>query len=126
MDKRDSTNTPIYKLRRRVLPILGAFCDQVIDARAFDSAQVVYNMLNPSAAAGLPANYHRIMDGSSIIPERPASAVSRAQVGHQPVEAAKLEIENPALAALQGKFPVDQNRLSERIVIGVEFARIGH
>jgi aryl-alcohol dehydrogenase-like predicted oxidoreductase len=30
---------------------------QVIDARAFDSAQVVYNMLNPSAAAGLPAAY---------------------------------------------------------------------
>jgi aryl-alcohol dehydrogenase-like predicted oxidoreductase len=30
---------------------------QVIDARAFDSAQVVYNMLNPSAAAALPANY---------------------------------------------------------------------
>jgi aryl-alcohol dehydrogenase-like predicted oxidoreductase len=30
---------------------------QVIDARAFDSAQVVYNMLNPSAAAGLPTNY---------------------------------------------------------------------
>jgi aryl-alcohol dehydrogenase-like predicted oxidoreductase len=30
---------------------------QVIDARALDSAQVVYNMLNPSAAAGLPANY---------------------------------------------------------------------
>jgi len=30
---------------------------QVIDARAFDSAQVVYNMLNPSAATGLPANY---------------------------------------------------------------------
>src|SRR6516164_74789 len=30
---------------------------QAIDARAFDSAQVVYNMLNPSAAAGLPANY---------------------------------------------------------------------
>ena len=30
---------------------------QVIDARAFDSAQVVYNILNPSAAAGLPANY---------------------------------------------------------------------
>ena len=28
---------------------------QVIDARAFDSAQVVYNMLNPSAAAALPA-----------------------------------------------------------------------
>jgi aryl-alcohol dehydrogenase-like predicted oxidoreductase len=27
---------------------------QVIDARAFDSAQVVYNMLNPSAAAELP------------------------------------------------------------------------
>jgi aryl-alcohol dehydrogenase-like predicted oxidoreductase len=30
---------------------------QVIDARAFDSAQVVYNMLNLSAAAGLPENY---------------------------------------------------------------------
>ena len=30
---------------------------RVIDARAFDSAQVVYNMLNPSAAAALPANY---------------------------------------------------------------------
>ena len=30
---------------------------QVIDARAFDSAQVSYNMLNPSAAMALPANY---------------------------------------------------------------------
>ena len=30
---------------------------QVIDARLFDSAQVVYNMLNPSAATLLPANY---------------------------------------------------------------------
>jgi aryl-alcohol dehydrogenase-like predicted oxidoreductase len=30
---------------------------RVIDARVFDSAQVVYNMLNPSAAAALPANY---------------------------------------------------------------------
>jgi aryl-alcohol dehydrogenase-like predicted oxidoreductase len=30
---------------------------QVIDSGAFDSAQVVYNMLNPSAAVGLPANY---------------------------------------------------------------------
>jgi aryl-alcohol dehydrogenase-like predicted oxidoreductase len=30
---------------------------QVTDARAFDSAQVVYNMLNPSAADALPANY---------------------------------------------------------------------
>jgi len=30
---------------------------QVIDARVFDSAQVSYNMLNPSAAAALPANY---------------------------------------------------------------------
>jgi aryl-alcohol dehydrogenase-like predicted oxidoreductase len=30
---------------------------QVIDARVFDSAQVVYNMLNPSAAAELPLNY---------------------------------------------------------------------
>jgi aryl-alcohol dehydrogenase-like predicted oxidoreductase len=30
---------------------------RVIDARAFDSAQVVYNMLNPSAATDLPSNY---------------------------------------------------------------------
>jgi aryl-alcohol dehydrogenase-like predicted oxidoreductase len=30
---------------------------QVIDANAFDSAQVVYNMLNPSAAIALPPNY---------------------------------------------------------------------
>ena len=30
---------------------------QVIDARVFDSAQVVYNMLNPSADCELPANY---------------------------------------------------------------------
>src|ERR1700716_3708679 len=30
---------------------------QVIDARAFDSAQVVYNMLNPSASEELPKNY---------------------------------------------------------------------
>jgi aryl-alcohol dehydrogenase-like predicted oxidoreductase len=30
---------------------------RVIDARVFDSAQVVYNMLNPSAAKELPTNY---------------------------------------------------------------------
>jgi L-galactose dehydrogenase/L-glyceraldehyde 3-phosphate reductase len=30
---------------------------QVIDSGAFDSAQAVYNMLNPSAAVALPANY---------------------------------------------------------------------
>src|SRR5580693_1540700 len=30
---------------------------QVIDAGAFDSAQVVYNMLNPSAAVTLPKHY---------------------------------------------------------------------
>jgi aryl-alcohol dehydrogenase-like predicted oxidoreductase len=30
---------------------------KVIDARAFDSAQVVYNMVNPSAAVALPASY---------------------------------------------------------------------
>jgi aryl-alcohol dehydrogenase-like predicted oxidoreductase len=30
---------------------------QVIEARAFDSAQVVYNMLNPSAAVELPTGY---------------------------------------------------------------------
>ena len=30
---------------------------QVVDSGAFDSAQVVYNMLNPSAAVASPANY---------------------------------------------------------------------
>jgi aryl-alcohol dehydrogenase-like predicted oxidoreductase len=30
---------------------------QVIDARTFDSAQIVYNMLNPSAGETLPENY---------------------------------------------------------------------
>jgi aryl-alcohol dehydrogenase-like predicted oxidoreductase len=30
---------------------------QAIDSGAFDSAQAVYNMLNPSAATGLPAHY---------------------------------------------------------------------
>jgi aryl-alcohol dehydrogenase-like predicted oxidoreductase len=34
-----------------------AALNQVIDAGAFDSAQVVYNMLNPSAAEALPKNY---------------------------------------------------------------------
>ncbi len=34
-----------------------AALQQVIDARVFDSAQVVYNMLNPSAAEVLPPNY---------------------------------------------------------------------
>jgi aryl-alcohol dehydrogenase-like predicted oxidoreductase len=34
-----------------------AALQQAIDARAFDSAQAVYNMLNPSAASGLPASY---------------------------------------------------------------------
>src|SRR5258706_15900781 len=30
---------------------------EVIDARVFDSSQVTYNILNPSAASALPANY---------------------------------------------------------------------
>jgi aryl-alcohol dehydrogenase-like predicted oxidoreductase len=34
-----------------------AALNQVIDARAFDTAQVVYNMLNPSASEQLPLNY---------------------------------------------------------------------
>ena len=34
-----------------------AALQQVIDSRAFDSAQVVYNILNPSAAEDLPENY---------------------------------------------------------------------
>ncbi len=49
---------------------------QVIDAGGFDSAQVVYNMLNPSAATGAAAKTirRRIMAGCSITPRRPAPA----------------------------------------------------
>jgi aryl-alcohol dehydrogenase-like predicted oxidoreductase len=47
------------KIRFLGLTALGdtAALHQVIDARVFDSAQVVYNMLNPSAAVELPQNY---------------------------------------------------------------------
>jgi aryl-alcohol dehydrogenase-like predicted oxidoreductase len=47
------------KIRFLGLTAIGdtAALHQVIDARAFDSAQVVYNMLNPSAADALPADY---------------------------------------------------------------------
>src|ERR1700692_1016235 len=47
------------KIRFLGLTALGdtAALHRGIDARAFDSAQVVYNMLNPSAAEALPANY---------------------------------------------------------------------
>jgi len=47
------------KIRFSGITALGdtAALHRVIDARAFDSAQVVYNMLNPSAADALPANY---------------------------------------------------------------------
>ena len=47
------------KIRFLGITALGdtAALHQVIDARVFDSAQVVYNMLNPSAAGALPARY---------------------------------------------------------------------
>jgi aryl-alcohol dehydrogenase-like predicted oxidoreductase len=47
------------KIRFLGLTALGdtAALHQLIDAGVFDSAQVVYNMLNPSAAQELPANY---------------------------------------------------------------------
>jgi aryl-alcohol dehydrogenase-like predicted oxidoreductase len=47
------------KIRFLGLTALGdtAALHRVIDARAFDSAQVVYNMLNPSASEQLPQNY---------------------------------------------------------------------
>jgi aryl-alcohol dehydrogenase-like predicted oxidoreductase len=47
------------KIRFLGMTALGhtAALHQVMDARVFDSAQVVYNMLNPSAAEGLPTNY---------------------------------------------------------------------
>ena len=47
------------KIRLLGLTAIGetAALHQVIDARVFDSAQVVYNMLNPSAAVALPLSY---------------------------------------------------------------------
>src|SRR5256714_1660517 len=47
------------KIRFLGMTALGdtAALHQVIDARVFDSAQVVYNILNPSAAGALPARY---------------------------------------------------------------------
>ena len=47
------------KIRFLGITALGdtAALQQVIDAHAFGSAQVVYNMLNPSATEELPANY---------------------------------------------------------------------
>ncbi len=47
------------KIRFLGITALGdtAALHQVIDTNAFDSAQVVYNMLNPSAGEELPANY---------------------------------------------------------------------
>ncbi|MCU1273063.1 MAG: L-galactose dehydrogenase/L-glyceraldehyde 3-phosphate reductase, partial [Bryobacterales bacterium] len=47
------------KIRFLGITALGdtAALQQVVDARAFDSAQVVYNMLNPSAAEQLLPNY---------------------------------------------------------------------
>src|SRR3954465_4516571 len=47
------------KIRFLGITALGdtAALHQVIGARVFDSAQVVYNMLNPSAACALPARY---------------------------------------------------------------------
>jgi aryl-alcohol dehydrogenase-like predicted oxidoreductase len=47
------------KIRFLGLTALGdtAALHRVIDTRAFDSAQAVYNMLNPSAAEALPQNY---------------------------------------------------------------------
>jgi len=47
------------KIRFLGITALGdtAALHQVIDARVFDSAQIIYNMLNPSAAGELPARY---------------------------------------------------------------------
>jgi len=54
-----------------------AALNQVIDAGAFDSAQIVYNMLNPSAAGALPENYpaqdyermfdHTVAPGTGVV-----------------------------------------------------------
>ena len=67
------------KIRFLGLTALGdtAALHQVIDARVFDSAQVVYNMLNPSAASHCRrAIRRRIMDDCSNTPRPPALASS--------------------------------------------------
>jgi aryl-alcohol dehydrogenase-like predicted oxidoreductase len=67
-----------WKTRFLGLTAIGdtAALHRVIDARVFDSAQVVYNMLNPSAAGELQRTIQRrIMDGCSITPRRPASGL---------------------------------------------------
>ena len=57
--RRSSACAQQGKIRFLGITALGdtAALHQVIDARVFDSAQVVYNMLNPSAAGALPASY---------------------------------------------------------------------
>ena len=65
------------KIRFLGMTALGdtAALHQVIDARVFDSAQVVYNMLNPSAAENCRRTIRRrIMDDCSITPRPPALA----------------------------------------------------
>ena len=61
------------KIRFLGITALGdtAALHQVIDARVFDSAQIVYNMLNPSAACELPASYPaqdygRLFDATTV------------------------------------------------------------
>ena len=61
------------KIRFLGLTALGdtAALHEVINARVFDSAQVVYNMLNPSAADALPQNYPaqdygRLFDATTV------------------------------------------------------------
>src|ERR1700687_4219989 len=48
---------------------------QVIDAGVFDSAQVVYNMLNPSAATALPANNYPAQDYGRLFDHTKAAGV---------------------------------------------------
>ena len=76
---------------------------QVIDASIFDSAQVVYNMLNPSAAAELPRK-HRTMGGCLIILGQPAlassvSACSRAARCPDRLSVIPLRVHRPSQSA---------------------------
>jgi L-galactose dehydrogenase/L-glyceraldehyde 3-phosphate reductase len=79
------------KIRFSGISALGdtAALHRVIDARAFDSAQVVYNMLNPSAAEDLPMNYpaqdygrlfdHTAAAGVGVVGIRVLASGARAQ-----------------------------------------------
>src|SRR6202030_392466 len=108
---------------------------QVIDAGAFDSAQVVCNMLNPSAASELPPNYpaqdyeadveraRRVMPlvkeefAASLTEAATRFAISHAAIGTILVGIATPQQFDEALAAVQkGPLPAPALELHAKLV----------